>query len=160
MKKYILGAGFSSTFVDKDQVTTCSVTEKSSGSLKQCKFPFNFKGETFYSCTTKIGKNDDGSFILGNAWCSTNTDNNNNHIEGGNFYGDCMRENCPAILDEEWVENEPEQDEDGNYIFGDMVLTEQQYHYYYGDESKVLESSGLASESRRWPNGGVENIPL
>jgi len=152
------GAGFSSTFIGKDQVTTCSVSEIASGSLKLCKFPFNFKGETFHSCTTITGKNEDGSFNYGNAWCSTNTDDNDNHIEGGSFYGDCERKNCPSMLDADWVsDGKPnyEKDDDGNYIIGDMVLTEQQYHQFYGDESKVIEDSGLKSERYRWPNGEI-----
>ena len=142
--------------------------EKSSGSLKPCKFPFIFKGETFFSCTTIIGKNDDGSFIRDAAWCSTNTDSNDNHIDGGTFYGDCQRENCPSALDLDWVANDvtaPERDEDGNYLFDDMILSEQQYHEFYGDGSKVIEDAGIKSERYRWPSGegargGKETVML
>ena len=126
-------SGISSTFIDKhhDQVTTCSVREKSSGSLRPCKFPFIFKGEMFFSCTTKTGKNDDGSFKRGAAWCSTNTDDNDNHIIGGQYYGDCERENCPSVLDLDWVANDeakPELDEDGNYVFFSNAFSTESLH--------------------------------
>lgn len=93
----------SRTLVSTNQRTfkenTCSVTELNSGVVKPCKFPFNFKGETFYKCTTIIGTDDDGNFEHGDAWCSTNTDSNNNHILGGGFYGDCLRDNCPSGIE-------------------------------------------------------------
>ena len=132
---------------------TCSVTEKKSGLVKPCQFPFNFKGQTFESCTTIIGTD---PIVHGDAWCSTNTDSNDNHIDGGSFYGDCQRENCPSALDLDWVANDetaPERDEDGNYLFGDMILSEQQYEEFYGDGSKVIEDAGIKSERYRWPSG-------
>ena len=67
------------------------MTEKKSGLVKPCQFPFNFKGQTFESCTTIIRTD---PIVHGDAWCSTNTDSNNNHVEGGGFYGDCGPK-CP-----------------------------------------------------------------
>ena len=72
--------------------------EKNSGSLKPCKFPFVFKDEIFFSCTTIIGKNDDGSFIQGDPWCSTKVNGSDReHVSGGSHYGNCPS-SCPTIL--------------------------------------------------------------
>ena len=49
---------------------------------KPCKFPFVVKGKTYHTCTY------DFSHITGyNAWCSTNTDEKNNHIKGRDSNG-------------------------------------------------------------------------
>ena len=45
------------------------------GGAGSCKFPFIYKGVTYTECTTKDEEN-------GKFWCSTETDNQNNHIEG------------------------------------------------------------------------------
>ncbi|CAL4142151.1 unnamed protein product, partial [Meganyctiphanes norvegica] len=55
-------------------VTTCN----SQGGNSNCKFPFIFKGTIYTKCTTDHAPD-------GKPWCSTQTDNQNNHIPGGNF---------------------------------------------------------------------------
>ena len=68
----------------------CSVIEKRSGESKPCQFPFIYKSETFYGCTTTDGEN-------GKAWCSTLVDQLDfEHVNGGEFYGDCLLEECPT----------------------------------------------------------------
>ena len=41
-----------------------------------------------------------------NAWCSTKTDSNTDHVGGGGHYGECLSEACPVYNDnsefEEW----------------------------------------------------------
>ena len=49
-----------------------------------CVFPFKFRGVSHMNCTTIDGDK---------AWCSTKTDENNNHIKGG--WGYCPA-NCSA----------------------------------------------------------------
>ncbi|CAL4073043.1 unnamed protein product, partial [Meganyctiphanes norvegica] len=45
---------------------------------KSCQFPFIFNGVTHTTCTTVEDPE-------GKLWCSTKTDNQNNHVPGGNF---------------------------------------------------------------------------
>ena len=42
----------------------CQVVEENSFQLKSCKFPFIYKDNAYYGCTTVDGVN-------GKAWCST-----------------------------------------------------------------------------------------
>ena len=41
---------------------------------------------------------------------------------------------------------------DGNYRFGDMILTEAQYQLRYGKQK--IAFSGIKGNQYRWPNGG------
>ena len=74
----------------------CSVIEEKSGLMKPCQIPFIFKNETFYGCTTILGKSEAGVYRFGNPWCSTKTTVKHEHISNGGFYGDCLEENCPS----------------------------------------------------------------
>ena len=74
----------------------CSVIEENSGIMKPCQIPFIFKNETFYGCTTILGKSETGVYRFGNPWCSTKTTVKHEHISNGGFYGDCLEENCPS----------------------------------------------------------------
>ena len=51
---------------------------------KECIFPFVYAQIQHSQCTT-VGNN-------GTPWCSTKTDENNNHITG--YWGNCAK-NCP-----------------------------------------------------------------
>ena len=64
--------------------------------MKPCQIPFIFKNETFYGCTTILGKSEAGVYRFGNPWCSTKTTVKHEHISNGGFYGDCLEENCPS----------------------------------------------------------------
>ena len=64
--------------------------------MKPCQIPFIFKNETFYGCTTILGKSETGVYRFGNPWCSTKTTVKHEHISNGGFYGDCLEENCPS----------------------------------------------------------------
>ena len=64
--------------------------------MKPCQIPFIFKNETFYGCTTILGKSEAGVYRFGNPWCSTKTTVKHEHISNGGFYGDCLEENCSS----------------------------------------------------------------
>ena len=49
--------------------------------LKPCKFPFIFKNKTYYNCTYDYTL-ENNAFTLARPWCSTKTDENNNHVKG------------------------------------------------------------------------------
>ena len=61
-----------------------------SGSLVKspCVFPFDFRENTYYSCTTTAAKD-------GVPWCSIKVDNNGNHIGSKGLWGHCSSE-CPV----------------------------------------------------------------
>jgi len=66
----------------------CQVIEENSSLLKSCKFPFIYKDNAYYGCTTVDGVN-------GKAWCSTKIDPlTNEHVEGG-YRGDCPNSEDP-----------------------------------------------------------------
>ena len=68
----------------------CTTDSAIAGESKPCQFPFIYKSETFYGCTTTDGEN-------GKAWCSTLVDQLDfEHVNGGEFYGDCLLEECPT----------------------------------------------------------------
>ena len=124
--------------------------------MKPCQFPFIFKGETFHSCTTVFDKDvATAEYTYGDPWCSTNTDSDNNHINGNGYYGDCLRESCPSEEEYDFQNNaiDIQPDEDGNYVLDDMILSPEEYHSEYGDPS-LVQSSGLRGERSRWKNGG------
>ena len=54
------------------------------------------KGKIYYTCTY------DFSHVTGyHPWCSTKTDDNDNHIGGQSFYGNCLgRETCRNELEQ------------------------------------------------------------
>lgn len=68
----------------------CSVVEKRSKELKPCKFPFKFDGKTYEKCTLE---NDPANKL----WCSTNVDENGDHIRSGGYWGHCAQ-NCMTNL--------------------------------------------------------------
>ena len=59
--------------------------EVASGQSKPCIFPFVFENKVHYGCTTDGAKE---------PWCSTNVIDTK-HVTGGEFYGDCPKEQCP-----------------------------------------------------------------
>jgi len=138
----------------------CTVIEEKSQSEKKCQFPFIFKGRLFSACTTVTGTNDEGEYEHGTPWCSTKTDDNNNHISGQGVYGDCVEDSaCPIEPSDSipMMVSLNDWDEDGNYIMGDMILTEGQYEQSYG-EGKI-QNGGIAGEGYRWPSGeGVKAV--
>jgi len=62
--------------------TGCIVTRQSDGQNVTCKFPFKFAGGLYYGCTSKTDPD-------GRVWCSTATDENDNHIGDQNLWGYC-----------------------------------------------------------------------
>ncbi|CAL4059350.1 unnamed protein product, partial [Meganyctiphanes norvegica] len=87
----------------------CQTLLLSSSALAQgklpCQFPFIYKNITYSSCTTVDDPQD-------KRWCSTKTDNQNNHVSGGGHYRECSKEenlqlrqassgNCLTHLDKE-----------------------------------------------------------
>merc|ERR1712226_1512868 len=60
----------------------CNVMESGSKTMKECKFPFIFKGQTFESCTDY--KDPDGKL-----WCSTLLDAEGKHVGGKGYWGYC-----------------------------------------------------------------------
>ena len=58
------------------------------GANKPCKFPFRYLDVTYNTCTLVDAENN-------KPWCSTNVDDNNNHVSGGGHYGDCGPK-CPV----------------------------------------------------------------
>ena len=56
---------------------------------KPCIFPFTFNGETHYGC---IWDPNDSSAP---AWCSTNVDDEGNHIGDQGNWGNCDGSKCP-----------------------------------------------------------------
>ena len=63
----------------------CVVEERGSGSLAECKFPFKFKESVYDGC--KVG-------YKGTLWCSTQTDDNGNHVNGTGKWGYCKDPLC------------------------------------------------------------------
>jgi len=95
--------------------TGCPVT---SGPAKggQCVFPFSFNGNTYQGCTPwKYGT------LKGKPWCSTRTDGQGNHLNGGGHYGFCGP-SCPGYTEGEGLIkgriNTDRNDDDG-IVFGD-----------------------------------------
>ena len=83
----------------------CSVLEVASGESKPCQFPFIYKNETYYGCTLKdsIGDLDTQT---GKPWCSTKIDPlDYEHITDGDYYGDCVMEECPSAKAGEDAQN-------------------------------------------------------
>ena len=72
---------------------TCQVIEKETGETKPCQFPFIYNNEAFLGCTTvtndEIGK-------IGVRWCSTKTDQLDEHDEFGSYFGECLSDFCPS----------------------------------------------------------------
>ena len=121
-------------------------------------YPHTLEFSIFYSCTTVIDKDlATAEYTHGDSWCSTNTDSENNHINGNGYYGDCLRESCPREEEYDFHNNpiDIQPDEDGNYVLDDMILSPEEYHSAYGDAS-LVQSSGLRSERSRWKNGGMQ----
>ena len=73
-----------------DRVLACHYTECRTTDNKNCLFPFRYKGRLFSSCITLDSSE---------AWCSLNTDENDNHVDDGNSKGicqeSCLFQNCP-----------------------------------------------------------------
>jgi len=62
---------------------------------QDCVFPFKWSGKTHYGCTPwKYGAPHDGK-----SWCSTRTDRDDNHVNGGGHFGFCER-SCTEPYDE------------------------------------------------------------
>lgn len=62
----------------------------------QCSFPFRYKGRLYDSCVTlSVGGREEGHSE--DAWCSTETDSDMNHVEGSEQVCDaaCYATNCP-----------------------------------------------------------------
>ena len=67
----------------------CNVTERASVEIKPCQFPFIYKNETFFGCTS----NHDEDQL---PWCSTQTDSiTNEHIDKSGYWGHCP-DTCPT----------------------------------------------------------------
>jgi len=77
---------------------SCRVRDQATKRLKQCEFPFKFKGETYYGCIDHIDVVD-GKKIpseSGVPWCSTKVrGSDREHVPGGDHYGDCNA-SCPG----------------------------------------------------------------
>merc|ERR1712080_62796 len=57
-----------------------------------CVFPFTWAGETYTSCTPWIY----GGTFQGRNWCSTKTDSEGNHVNGGGNFGYCP-DSCVSV---------------------------------------------------------------
>eukprot|EP00094_Tigriopus_californicus_P006154 TCALIF_05926-PA protein Name:"Similar to snk Serine protease snake (Drosophila melanogaster)" AED:0.19 eAED:0.19 QI:0/0.83/0.71/0.85/0.66/0.71/7/188/824 len=65
----------------------CMTTTGSKNPNKPCVFPFKYRGKIYYSCAWVI------FHITKGPWCSTQVDEDGNHIRGQ--YGVCQPEKCP-----------------------------------------------------------------
>ena len=63
------------------------------GESKPCRFPFIYNNETFLGCTT-VSNNEIGQTDI--SWCSTKTDQLDEHDEFGSYFGECLSEICPS----------------------------------------------------------------
>lgn len=74
---------------------SCKVREDATKKIKQCQFPFKFKGKTHHGCIDYVDVQN-GQKIPGDPWCSTNvTGLNREHVTGGGYFGDCPS-SCPG----------------------------------------------------------------
>merc|ERR1719318_1212372 len=70
--------------------TSCRVTS-GPATGRQCAFPFTYNGKTHQGCTPWTF----GGTNQGKNWCSTKTDGQGSHLNGGGNYGFCSQD-CPA----------------------------------------------------------------
>ena len=66
----------------------CRTTSDSPSPNVPCSFPFKFQGKLRSGCITDTDPDD-------RFWCSTQTDDNFQHIPGQGFWGYCQTRNCP-----------------------------------------------------------------
>ena len=64
----------------------CLTTEDSPMKDQPCAFPFIYKGQKYFECTSVEDPDN-------RSWCSIKTDENENHVKGKNTWGYCQ-ENC------------------------------------------------------------------
>ena len=67
---------------------SCRTTSDSPSPNAPCSFPFKFQGKLRTGCITDTDPD-------GRLWCSTQTDDNFQHIPGQGFWGYCSPRNCP-----------------------------------------------------------------
>ena len=67
---------------------SCRTTSDSPSPNAPCSFPFKFQGKLRTGCITDTDPD-------GRLWCSTQTDDNFQHIPGQGFWGYCQPRNCP-----------------------------------------------------------------
>jgi len=76
---------------------SCHVFRKRDDSVKPCKFPFVWGDQIFFGCTNYTNTDPETP-----RWCSTDTDENHQHIEGGSNWGDCLEDSCPLEDGTQW----------------------------------------------------------
>ena len=69
---------------EKACLDSCRTTSGPS-SGQTCVFPFRWAGQEYKNCTAWIWSGEN----KGKLWCSTRTDINGNHVNGGGYYGFC-----------------------------------------------------------------------
>ncbi len=74
----------------------CSVIEQREKKVKPCIFPFTYEGVTYNNCTI-VNDPDD------KPWCSTNLDEDGNHVVSGRYWGHCDQD-CNKISAKEKAE--------------------------------------------------------
>ena len=95
------------------------VEERGSGSLAECKFPFKFKESVYDGC--KVG-------YKGTLWCSTQTDDNGNHVNGTGKWGYCKDPLCKL-------------DKRAPFEIRKIQLTSFIQQYLGGDDGKCMKGS-------------------
>ena len=70
------------TFLPTEFNSKCQTIEENSDIVKDCVFPFRYKGKKYSTCTTFDSEN-------GKAWCATKIDSNGNVVTGK--WGDCLQ---------------------------------------------------------------------
>lgn len=71
------------------QITSsCEVQQRSNDQDKPCQFPFIIRNTTYYGCTTALDSE-------GKLWCSTQTNDQSEHVANQKLWGYCTDPSCP-----------------------------------------------------------------